>query len=176
VADRRTIGLTIAMLVGAAIGLFVAWALEITGHPSWSVLLMIICACAPSALIALLEREDNRPKLLGWRWRGRSWVKVIVTLLLVTANLLVLHAFAVNPRDYGYLPLITPIVLSAIVLGFGCALLAVVISTVVADYVYALPEYSFALTDWDEVAGLATFAMLGAVAALMINEITSIRD
>jgi Domain of unknown function (DUF4118) len=53
------------------------------------------------------------------------------------------------------LPLVAPVIVSAIPLGFGPGLLAVVLATLWADYRYALPEYDFAITEWEDVAGLA---------------------
>jgi len=65
------------------------------------------------------------------------------------------------------------VILSAIFLGGGPALVAVVVSTIIADYVYALPEYSFAITEWEDAAGLAVFAIIGGFIAFNIQEIIS---
>jgi K+-sensing histidine kinase KdpD len=177
VADRRTIGAMAMALIGAAVGMSLAWLLEITGHPSWSVLLMVLCATGPSIWIALYDQGERRPRFVKWaRWEGPPWAKVVVTLLLIAVTLLVVHALNVNPRDSAYLPLLPPVILSGIVLGFGPALLAVVVSTIIADYIYALPEYSFAITHWEDAAGLAVFAILGGVIALIIHEIISLRE
>src|SRR5262245_40488113 len=176
-ADRRTVGAMAAALIGAGAGLFLAWLVEITGHPSWSVLLMILCAITPSIIFALYERREHRPTSQGWiRWQRWSWIRILVSLLLVGACLFVLDQLDVNPRDYHYLPLLPPVILSAIFLGFGPALFAVIVSTVIADYVYAPPEYSFAITNLEDMAGLGAFAILGAVIALLINDIVSLRE
>ena len=153
-------------LDGAAVGMSLAWLLEITGHPSWSVLLMVLCAIGPSIWIALYEQGERRPRFVGWiRWEGPAWLRIVVALFLIAITLFVVHTINVNPRDYHYLPLLPPVILSAILLGFGPALVAVVVSTVIADYVYAPPEYSFAMTEWEDAAGLAVFAILGGVIA-----------
>jgi K+-sensing histidine kinase KdpD len=145
-----------AALIGAGVGIFLAWLLEITGHPSWSVLLMILCAIAPSIMIVLFQRGEPRSTSLAWiRWEISPWIKVIAALVLVVATLFVVHTLNINPRDHYYLPLLPPIILAAIFLGFGPALFAVVVSTVIADYVYAPPQYSFAITEWEDAAGLA---------------------
>ena len=63
--------------------------------------------------------------------------RLLTALLLVGMTLFVLHLLNLNPRDYAYLPLLPAV---AIFLGGGPALVAVVVSTIIADYVYALPE------------------------------------
>jgi K+-sensing histidine kinase KdpD len=169
-AERQSIGLRAAALIGAAVGIFFAWFVEITGHPSWSVLLMILCAIAPSIVVALYHRAEPRPIFLAWFRREISpWIKFPATLVLVIASLFIMEMLNVNPRDYHYLPLLPPVVLSAILLGFGPALVAVIVSTIIADFLYALPEYSFAITELEDVAGLATFAILGGFIALMLH-------
>jgi hypothetical protein len=177
VADR-TIGMMVAAFIGAAAGILLAWLFEITGHPSWSMILMILCAVGPSILIALYEQgERRRTKFVGWvRCQGSPWLKILVALVLVVVSLLVVHAVNVNPRDYAYLPLLLPTILSAILLGFGPALFTVVVSTIIADYVYAPPEYSFAITEWKEVVGVTTFAILGGFIGFMIHELVSFRE
>jgi K+-sensing histidine kinase KdpD len=169
--------MTAVALIGAAAGIFLAWLLEITGHPSWSVLLMTLCAIAPSIMIALYQSGEPRPTFRAWiRWEIPPWIKVLAALALVAVTLFVVHTLDVNPRDYYYLPLLPSVILSATFLGFGPALVAVVVSTVIADYVYAPPEHSFAITEWEDAAGLAVFAILGGFIALIIHEIISFRE
>ena len=173
-ANRRSIGTTVAALIGAMVGAFFAWFLEVTGHPSWSALLMIVCAIAPSIMLALYESYEHPATLVGWiRWRISPRIKILTALLLVGMTLFVLHLLNLNPRDYAYLPLLPAVILSAIFLGGGPALVAVVVSTIIADYVYALPEYSFAITEWEDAAGLAVFAIIGGFIAFNIQEIIS---
>jgi K+-sensing histidine kinase KdpD len=71
------------------------------------------------------------------------------------------------------LPLVAPVIVSAIPLGFGPGLLAVVLATLWADYRYALPEYDFAITEWEDVAGLAGFAIVGAFIAWSMQDLIS---
>jgi hypothetical protein len=124
--NRRTIVAATAALIGAVIGIFLAWLLKATGHPPWSVLLIIFCAIAPSMMIAPYEPRERRLTVLGWiRWRASPWLKVIMALLLVALTLFALDAFNVNPRDYAYLPLLPAVVVSALLLGFGPALVGV---------------------------------------------------
>ena len=78
-------------------------------------------------------------------------------------------AFDANPRDYSYLPLLAPVIASAVVFGFGAALFAVIVTALGADYFLALPEYSFALTELEDALGLAVFATLGALVVLSID-------
>jgi uncharacterized membrane protein YeiH len=59
---------------------------------------------------------------------------------------------------------------SAILLGLGPGLFTVVFATLWADYRYAPPEYDFAITEWEDAAGLAIFAIIGAFFALVIQE------
>jgi K+-sensing histidine kinase KdpD len=172
--NRRTIVAATAALIGAVIGIFLAWLLKATGHPPWSVLLIIFCAIAPSMMIASYEPRERRLTVLGWiRWRASPWLKVIMALLLVALTLFALDAFNVNPRDYAYLPLLPAVVVSALLLGFGPALVGVVAGTLISDYVYAPRPYSFAATEWKDAAGVAVFAILGAINAWMIQQIIS---
>jgi MFS family permease len=168
-ANLRTLGMVAAALIGAVFGAAFAWLLGITGHPSWSALLLIFCAIAPSMMIA-----EHRSTFWGWiRWRASPELKVLLTLLLVALTLLVLDALNVNPRDHAYLPLLLPIILIALLLGIGAALVGVLAGIVIADCVYAPPPYCFAITEWKNVAGLAVFAVLGAINAWIIREIVS---
>jgi K+-sensing histidine kinase KdpD len=175
VLNYRTIGVIAVALVGAAVGIFFAWLLEITRHPSWSVLLMIVCAIAPSTIIAFYEfdvvGERRRTLVHRLRWQIAPWLKIVLTLVFVGAALLVIHLLEINPRAFWYLPLLPPIILSAIFLGLGAALFAVVVSTVIADYVYAPPAYSFAITQWQDALGLAVFAILGSLITWIIHEL-----
>jgi hypothetical protein len=167
-ARALIIGAVALALVGAAVGIFFAWLLEITGLPSWSVFLMILCALAPSIIIALYELDE----FLGWpRWQIAPWLKIVLSLLSVGAALLAVHLLHINPRDFWYLPLLLPIILCTIFLGLGHAMFAVVLSTVIADYVYVPPAYSFAITRWGDAGGLAAFAILGTLIVWMIHEL-----
>jgi len=172
---RRAIGAVTAALIGAGVGIFLAWLLNVTGHPAWSVLLMIFCAIAPSMMIALYEPGEDRLTFLRWvRWQASPWLKVVAALLLIGVTLFVLDALNVNPRDYAYLPLLPPIIVSAVLLGSGPALVGVIAGTIVADYAYAPPPYSFAVTEWKDAAGLAVFAIVGALNAWMIHQLISL--
>jgi uncharacterized membrane protein YeiH len=57
-------------------------------------------------------------------------------------------------------------------LDFGPGLFAVMLTTAWADFYYAPPIYDFAITEWEDAIGLAVFASLGALVALMIQEPT----
>jgi hypothetical protein len=175
--NRRTIVATIAALVGAVIGVFLAWLLKVTGHPPWSVLLMIFCAIAPSMMIAPYEPGERRPTVLGWiRWRASRCFKVIVGLLLVAFTLFALDAFNINPRDYAYLPLLPAVIVIALLLGFGPALVGAVAAVIISDYLYAPPPYSAATAAWKDAADLAVFAFLGAINAWMVHQIISLPE
>jgi hypothetical protein len=60
--------------------------------------------------------------------------------------------------------------------GLGPGLFAVVFATLWADFRYALPEYDFAITEWEDATGLATFAILGALIAFIIQEFVSLGE
>jgi hypothetical protein len=46
--NRRTIVAATAALIGAVNGIFLAWLLKATGHPPWSVLLIIFAQSHPA--------------------------------------------------------------------------------------------------------------------------------
>jgi K+-sensing histidine kinase KdpD len=79
--------------------------------------------------------------------------------------LVIVTAVDINPRDYAYVPLLLPVVLAAALFGFGYGLLTVVICTIAADYLFALPVYDFAITEMEDAIGLSIFAILGACMA-----------
>lgn len=170
--------MVIAALIGAVVGVLLVLLLEITGHTWWSVLLMIVAAVGPSVIKLTYENRERQPiNFLQWtRYRVQTWMKVGSTLLLVIATLVVLHFLGLNPRDHGYIPLLLPAVVSAILFGSGPALFAIILSTIIADYVYAIPADEFAITNWEDAAGLATFAVVGALAALAVSDFFLLDD
>jgi K+-sensing histidine kinase KdpD len=68
-------------------------------------------------------------------------------------------------------PLLPPVLLSALFFGFGYGVLAVVICTTIADYFFSLPVYDFRITEIEDVIGLSVFAVLGACLAWVIQQI-----
>jgi len=68
-----------------------------------------------------------------------------------------------------YVPLFIPAIASSVLFGFGTRLFAVVVTAIAADYFCALPEYSFSITEWEDV-----FAILGGLAALVIDSFREI--
>jgi hypothetical protein len=174
VADHRTAWIIAAVLIGAVIGFFFALLAELTGHPSWAVLMLLLCSLAPSSLIAF--GDGRLPGLFGRLRRQPVWVRFGLAALSVLLSFGVMEALGINPRGYAYVPLVAPVILSALFLGFGPGLFAVVFATLWADFRYALPEYDFAITEWEDAAGLATFAILGALIAFIIQEFVSLGE
>ena len=162
-----------AALIGAAGGFLFALFLELTGHPPWYVLAMLIGATAPSVFFAL----NRNPRTEAFRdscQRLPRWSRFSLVLLMIIVTLAANLALGVNPRDCSYLPLLIPVVASAVLFGFGEGLFAVVLTAIAADYFFALPEYDFAITEWKDALGLAVFAILGALAALAIDGLRDI--
>lgn len=60
-----------------------------------------------------------------------------------------METLGVNPREYAYVPLLVPVIVSAFLLGFGPGLSAVILATVWADFYYAPPVFDFAITEWE---------------------------
>jgi hypothetical protein len=162
------------MFIGAAIGFFLALLAELTGHPSWAVLLLLLCSLGPSSLIAF--SGGRLPELFSRLRREPSWVRFGLAALLVLLSFGAMEALGINPRGYAYVPLVAPVIVSAIFLGFAPGLFAVVFATLWADFRYALPEYDFAITEWEDAAGLATFAILGALIAFIVQEFVSLGE
>jgi K+-sensing histidine kinase KdpD len=176
IAIRQTIGALSYAFIGAAIGTFVAWLLKVTGHPPWAVLLMLFCAIAPAMTIAFNEPKARVRALMGRiRWQASPWLKFLVVLVLIGCTAFVLDEFGVNPRNHAYLPLLPAILASALILGFGPALVGIIVGTAVTDYFYAPPPRSFGVADWKDAAAMAIFGMVGAINALMIHQLVSSR-
>jgi hypothetical protein len=164
----------LAPLLGAAIGVIVALLLELASHPSWSILLLLVCAVIPGALSLLSEPVSQllRP-LRSFGGRGRGWLKPGATLLMVAATVGGCLVFDYNPRLAYYLPLLPAVLVSAALFGFGPGLFAVVLGVVAADYFFAPPVFNFGITEWEDVLGLAVFGIVGAFLALLIAEFLS---
>lgn len=102
-------------LVGAACGFLLALLAELTGHPSWTVLLMLICLLAPPMLITFgwVELPESISRL-----RKRSvWIRSTLAISLVALCFLAIEALGANPREYAYVPLLMPVIVSAFLLG-----------------------------------------------------------
>jgi Domain of unknown function (DUF4118) len=165
-------GTVTAALIGAVVGLLLVWTLEVTGHSWWSVLLMIAAAVGPGWIKSIYKSRQQRPiSFLRWtRYRAPIWVRVGSTLSLVIATLIILRFFDLNPRDHGYTLLLPFVIVIAVLFGSGPALFAIVLSTIVADYLYARPTDRFAITEWEDAIGLAIFAFAGAQIALAVSD------
>jgi hypothetical protein len=93
-----------------------------------------------------------------------------MALALVVLSFVTMYALGVNPREYAYAPLLAPVIVTAFLFGFGPGLFAVLLASAGADFYYAPPLYEFGITEWEDAIGLALFASLGALMALMIQE------
>jgi K+-sensing histidine kinase KdpD len=162
----------IAALIAAVVGLLLVWTLEVTGHRWWSVLLMIAAAVGPDVIKSIYKSREQRPiSVLRWtRYRVPMWMRVGSTLPLVIATLVILRFFDLNPRDHGYVLLLPLAIGSAVLFGSGPALIAIVLSTMIADCVYARPTDRFTITEWKDAAGLAIFSFAGAQIALAVSD------
>jgi len=173
VANRRATWMMVA-LIGATSGFLVALLFEMTGHPWWTILLLLFCLLGPTLLIPLASTQV--PEVIGRLRRQPSWMRIGLALALVLLSFQALETLGINPRAQAYVPLIVPVVVSAVLLSFGPGLFAVIFATLWADYFYALPEYDFAITEWEDAAGLAIFAILGAFIALIIGLLIPVSD
>jgi hypothetical protein len=163
-----------AVFVGAAFGFLLALFAEFTGHPAWTVLLMLLCLLAPPLLVTFGWVEI--PQSLRRIHRRPAWVRSALTVLLVVLSFAAMEALDVNPRDYAYIPLLAPVIMSAGLFGFGPGLFAVVLSTVWTDFYYAPPVWNFAVTEWKDLVGLAVFAIFGGLVSLSIQEFSQSLD
>jgi K+-sensing histidine kinase KdpD len=92
-------------------------------------------------------------------------------MVLVVLTLGVIRIAGINPRAYAYVPLMLPVIASSILFGFSYGLLALIAGTLAADYFFALPVYDFSFGELEDTIGLAIFAIFGAAAAWIIDEI-----
>ena len=112
---------------------------------------------------------------LSQRWRS-NWVKGGVVLAMVGVTVAACLAFNFNPRAAYYLPLLAPVLISAVLFGFGASLFSVIVGIVAADVFFAPPVFDFAMTEWEDALGLATFGIIGALVGLAIDEFFSFPD
>jgi hypothetical protein len=159
---------------GAVIGVLLGFLIELSGHRWWFVLMMVgvalAAALATSGIEILIGCRPRHSRLMP------SWAKIVTVVFLVALSLAVIRIARINPRDYAYLPLVVPVIVAAACFGFGQGLLAIVLCTVVADYLFALPKYDFRITDWEDAIGLAVFGIIGATFAWCVDELLSLGD
>jgi hypothetical protein len=163
---------TLALALGAAVGIGFGWLLEFSGHSSWAVLLLIVGAVVPSGLG--LVSSDVRIPLVPKSKRSR-WLTLGSALLMIGLTVAVCLAFDFNPRLAYYLPLLPSVLISAICFGFGTSLFTLIASIVAADFFFP-PVFDFGITEWEDALGLATFGIIGALVALAIDEFLSFPD
>ena len=157
---------------GAALGLVIALACELSGHPWWALLMFLLCASGSSLLRAILNwtrTSSNRETTL--HPPISTTVKLGLILLMTGATVATLWACKINPRDYAYAPLLPPVLLTATFFGFGYAVLAIVLCTAAGDYFFALPIYDFRITHVEDLVGLSVFAVLGAGLAWAMQQL-----
>jgi hypothetical protein len=167
---------TWALGLGAAIGVGFAFLLEISGHPSRAILLLIIAAAAPSGILLFSDLGGtpfDRLRRLTQQRRS-PLMKAGVVLVMIGITVAACLAFDFNPRLAYYLPLLPSVLISAICFGFGTSLFTVIASIVAADF--SPPVFDFGITEWEDALGLATFGIIGALVALAIDEFLSFPD
>jgi K+-sensing histidine kinase KdpD len=156
----------VALGAGSACGLLIGFAIELSGHRWWAILMLLACVFGPSIFRASRRFQHQTRKVSSLS----LLLKTAIVLLIIVATLVVEWAIGINPRDYGYVPLLPPVILAALLFGFPQGMLAVIVCTVIADYLFALPEYDFRITEMEDAVGLAVFAVLGAFFALIAQQ------
>jgi Domain of unknown function (DUF4118) len=170
---------TWALGLGAAIGVGFAFLVEISGHPFWAILLLIIAAAAPSGILLFFSDLGGTPfvRLRRLTQQRRSpLMKAGVVLVMIGITVAACLAFDFNPRVAYYLPLLPSVLISAICFGFGTSLFTVIASIVAADFFFAPPVFDFGITEWEDALGLATFGIIGALVAVAIDEFFAFPD
>jgi K+-sensing histidine kinase KdpD len=162
-----------AIFTGAIIGFLFDLMIELSGHPWWFLVMMLVCAFSPGVIsfAVAVNRVDYVINLRS-RLSLPEWAKPAVVLLLVAICLGVTRLVGINPRDYAYVPLLFPVIVSSVLFGFGQGLLAVIVCTLAGDYLFALPIYDFRISEPEDAIGLAVFSIFGAVAAWVIDQTT----
>lgn len=160
-------------LGGAAAGLVLALIFEFLGHTSWYILAMFGAAAVPSLVIEMARV----PAIDAFRdrcHRWPTWSKYALILLLIAIALGTKRVLDGDPRHYRYVSLLGPVATTGVLFGFSMAFISVVATTLAADLVFALPQSTFALSNWEDLAGLVVFAILGAGVALTVDEFLSL--
>jgi K+-sensing histidine kinase KdpD len=161
--------------IGAIIGFLIDLSVELTGHPWWFLLMMLICATSPG-IVSFAAAINSTDHVINRRSRLSlpGWVKPAIVLLFVAIDFGVMRIVGINPRDYAYVPLLFPVIVSSVLFGFGQGLLAVLVCTLIGDYLFALPVYDFRISEPEDAIGLAAFAIFGGAAAWVIDEMTDL--
>lgn len=157
-----------AAFLGAVVGAVVALLFELLGHPSWYILAMVTTAVLPSVVFAFADR----PQIDAFRSRCKRWPiwsRYGLILLFIAITLTAKRVLEPDPLPYNYLPLLVPVIASAILFGIRAAVLTVVLTTLAADLFFVVPRSTFALTNVEDVVGLLVFATLGALSALAFD-------
>lgn len=174
-------GRATAVVIGAAVGLVLAWLLQVTGHPARSVLLLLLCAFAPALLKLLLTAtaggrfQVNHGRAILLR-RLPDSMKLVAVALIAAVPMAVEYRFGINPRNVDDLLLLPPVIVCATLFGFVWGLAGVALSLIAADCVFALPAFGFVIAEWQDALGLAAFGVLGALAALAIDDFLSLPE
>lgn len=159
--------------MGAVAGIFLALFFEFLGHPSWYILAMFAAAVAPSLIFEVARvRTIDAYRDRCERWP--RWSKYALILLLIAIAIGTKRVLDSDPRHYSYLPMLGPVVASGVLFGFVFAVVTVVVTTLAADLFLVAPPSTFAFTNWEDIAGLAVFATLGAGVALTIDDFLNV--
>jgi K+-sensing histidine kinase KdpD len=104
------------------------------------------------------------------RWRQRH-VGYALSLLLVGLGFLVgiLETRWLFPFSFPGIFLLCVIVLVALLWGFGPAVLSILLSLLVLDYLYVSPFGSLGIRVWRDILQLLTFALVGIGIALLAH-------
>lgn len=155
-------------LSGAVAGGAVALIFEFVGHPTWYILALVTAAVGPSIIIELARW----PKVDAFRERCRywpRWSRFAIILLLIAIPLATKRILDPHSAHYGYLPLLAPVIVIAILFGFRSALAAVALAIFATDLFLVVPPSSFAWTNVEDVGGLLLSTVLGAIVALAVD-------
>jgi K+-sensing histidine kinase KdpD len=165
----------LVLLIGAICGALLAVLVEFLSIPSWAFLLMLICSVGISATYLIFEGRARRQSavLRAAREFGSLPIRLGFVIVMIVLTLAIEHLTGINPRDYAYVPLLPPVILSAVLFGFGPSLFAVVLCTLAAIYFFAPPVFSFAMDQWEDIVGVGIFAVIGGLVGLAADQFLS---
>jgi K+-sensing histidine kinase KdpD len=156
----------ISVAIGAAIGLVLAWILELTHHSAFSVLLLVACAVLPTFFFLLPRERNMLQEFFVWCYSLQSHTRAALVFLLITITVALAYRLNVNPNREHYIPLLPAVLVSGILFGARSGLLATVLSLLAADVLFTRESgVPFSITDGKTIAALISFAVLGSIVA-----------
>jgi hypothetical protein len=157
-------------LIGAVLGVIVAWILESAGYSPLAIYLLVATLFGTWLFVDFNSWVGFGP-VRHYHITLMTSSKVLLVLSVTGIYFGIEAALDINPRDYVYLPLVPLIIVCTALFGLGSGLFATILSVTIADYFYVPNFYSFEILEWEDSVGLVIFAIAGSVLAFGVHKL-----